>query len=178
MVCTGTGDKDLKFRRIWEIPRQKKKEGPEGRGLRDLESSLCGELAVLRGIMCIVWIFVFLLPSWELDVSVIFAIQPFHRPCFSTQFPLETVLYCKPMIQNLPTPRSTRLSTLTPFRPYARRERNTPVGHHYSRVATSPSPPSYMQSGRNYRRLFVIDALSVVPCAAICCNTTVTHWGS
>lgn len=34
MVCTGAGDENLKFWRIWEVPRQKKKkEGQEGRSL-------------------------------------------------------------------------------------------------------------------------------------------------
>ena len=37
MVCTGAGDENLKFWRIWEIPRQKKKEGQEGRGLTGSE---------------------------------------------------------------------------------------------------------------------------------------------
>jgi len=33
MVCTGAGDENLKFWRIWEIPPvKKKKEGQEGRG--------------------------------------------------------------------------------------------------------------------------------------------------
>jgi cell division cycle protein 20 (cofactor of APC complex) len=34
MVCTGAGDENLKFWRIWEIPpAKKKKESKEGRSL-------------------------------------------------------------------------------------------------------------------------------------------------
>ena len=34
MVCTGAGDENLKFWRIWEVPRvKKKKEGQERSGL-------------------------------------------------------------------------------------------------------------------------------------------------
>ena len=103
-------------------------------------------MAVLRGTVCIECVFDFYCRHGNSTFLWSVAFQPDfladHASRLSSPWDC-TVLYCKPMIQNLPTPWSAQLSTLTQFWPYARRECNTvQLGIIWGdEVATSSPPP-------------------------------------